>query len=94
MSSGPRASRAAFFLITPAPEDLGASLLGQRCQLLGGTRLADARFTSKHDQTALAGGAASRVAVSSAISVWRPTNTSPLSRVGWDSTMQLLPEIS
>ena len=43
------------FLITPAPENLVSSLLGQRGQLLGGTRLADARFPGKHYYAALSG---------------------------------------
>ena len=42
-------------LIAPAPENLSSSLPGQRCQLLGGTGLADSRFPGKHDYAALAG---------------------------------------
>ncbi len=44
----------AFFLVTPAPQDLGALLFSQSRQLLGSASLADARLPGKHDYAALA----------------------------------------
>ena len=45
----------AFFLVAPAPQHQGPSLLGQHGQLLGGAGFADTWLASKHYYAALAG---------------------------------------